>query len=62
VPWIVTFHTYMNALTAHMYCKKTEGVIWTKAKTCYFMHEMWNYSHVTSSNWTQPSFKLMLTL
>jgi len=40
----------------------TERVIWAKAKTCSFLHERCSYSHVTSSNRTQPSFKLMLTL
>jgi len=35
---------------------KPEGVIWAKAKTCSFLHERCNYSHVTSSNWTQPGF------
>jgi len=39
-----------------------EGGQWAKAKTCSFLHERCNYSHVTSSNWTQPSFKLMLTV
>ena len=38
----------------------SRGVIWATAKTCSFLHERCNYSHVTSSNWTQPSFKLML--
>jgi hypothetical protein len=42
-------------------CMIAEGVIWAKAKTCSFFHERCNSSHVTSSNWTQPSFKLMLT-
>jgi len=42
--------------------KIPEGGHWAKAKTCAFLHERCNYSHVTSSNWTQPSFKLMLTL
>ena len=43
-------------------CNPSEGVIWTKAKTCSFWHERCNYSHVTSSNCTQPSFKLLLTI
>ena len=43
-------------------CKITEGGHWAKAKTCSFLHEKCNLSYVTSSNWTQSSFKLMLTL
>ena len=39
-----------------------EGGHWAKAKTCSFLHERCNYSLVTSSNWTQLSFILMLTL
>ena len=42
--------------------KNPEGVIWAKAKTCTFLHEKCNYSHVTSSICTQLSVKLMLTL
>ena len=34
-----------------------EGAIcWAKAKTCFLLHERWNKSYVTSSNWTQLSF------
>jgi hypothetical protein len=40
-----------------------EDIIWAKAKTCCFLHERWNYSHVTST-WINmdPTFKLMLSL
>jgi hypothetical protein len=36
--------------------KFPEGGHWAKAKTCSFLHERCNYSHVTLSNWAQPSF------
>jgi hypothetical protein len=39
--------------------KISEGGHWANVQTCSFLHERCNYSHVTSSNWTQPSFKLM---
>jgi hypothetical protein len=32
--------------------KLPEGVIWAKVKTCSSLNERWNYSHVTSSKWT----------
>jgi hypothetical protein len=64
------FHQYLTYPTviAHSDARKLarleipEGGHWAKAKTCSFFHERCNYSHVASSNWTQPSFKLMLTL
>jgi len=53
VKYTITFDAHPTLLS--------EGGHWAKAKTCSFLHERCNYSHVTSSNWTQPSFKLMLT-
>jgi hypothetical protein len=51
----------MHLFPAKVGTKYQRGLSGQKPKHAAFLHERRNYSHVTSSNWTRPSVKLMLS-